>query len=55
MVNENKGLVYEPRPFYNRKLVRTVLRNMAYKQSHSKVNHRMRRAFYKLRYSTTED
>ena len=49
MVNENKGKVYEPKPFYNRKLVRTILRNKAYEYSHGNVNRRMSFAFKKVR------
>lgn len=38
MVNENKNNVYEPIPFYNRKMVRAVLRNKAYDISKGNVN-----------------
>lgn len=32
MVNENQGKVYNPRPVYNRKLLRSVIRHGVQKQ-----------------------
>ena len=48
MVNENKGKTYEPVPFYNRKLVRSVLRNKATEFGKGSVNKRMAFAFKKM-------
>lgn len=49
MVNENQGKTYEPVPFYNRKMVRTVMRNKAAEISSGNVNKRMGFAFRKMR------
>ena len=49
MINENQGKEYQPKPFYNRKMVRTILRNKAYDISKSKVNRRMSNAFKQMR------
>ena len=51
MVNENQGKEYNPVPFYNRKMIRTILRNRAYDISHSKVNRRMSVAFRRMRHN----
>jgi len=49
MVNENQGAVYNPVPFYNRKMVRIILRNKAYEMGYGNVNRRMAFAFKKMR------
>lgn len=45
MVNEKQGKTYEVMPIYNRKLVRTVLRNIAFYRHRGKVSQRMSEAF----------
>lgn len=54
MVNENQNKEYTPVPFYNRKMVRSILRNQAYQMAKSKVNRRMAFAFKKMRYAHGE-
>ena len=49
MVNKNKDKVYEPVPFYNRKMVRTIMRNKAYEIDKGNVNRRMAFAFKKMK------
>lgn len=50
MVNENQGKEYEPRPVYNRKMLRNVLRFWAKKTGGSSdVNKRMSEKFHEIR------
>ena len=49
MVNENKEKTYDPISFYNRKMVRTIMRNKAYEIDKGNVNRRMSFAFKKMR------
>lgn len=45
MVNEHQGKVYEPTPFYNRKMVRGVLKSLAQNQVYGHASERMSAAF----------
>ena len=49
MVNENKGKVYEPVTFYNRKLLRSALRHKVSEKYSGDTNKRMALAFKRLR------
>lgn len=49
MVNENEGKVYEPVTFYNRKLLRSVLRHKVSEKYSGNTNKRMALAFKRLR------
>ena len=50
MVNERQGKVYSPRPVYNRKLVRSVIRaDVQRKYGNHDVSHNMVVEFEKLR------
>lgn len=49
MVNERQGKVYSPRPVYNRKLVRSIIRaDVQRKYGNHKVSHNMAVAFENL-------
>ena len=50
MVNENKGEIYRPRPVYDRKLLRSVIRNQFIKKfGFHKVNKNVSGNFHNIR------
>lgn len=50
MVNENQGKKYNPRPVYNRKLLRSVIRAGVQKQfGQNHVSHNMAANFERIR------
>jgi hypothetical protein len=50
MVNEKQGKVYNPRPVYNRKLLRSVIRAGIQKQfGQHRVSHNMAANFERIR------
>ena len=55
MVNENKGMTYQPKPFYNRKLIRSVLRNIiTQKDGQHNVSRKMSYVFHNMRRKQVE-
>lgn len=55
MVNQNQGKEYNPKKFYNRKLLREIIRRRGYESNAGNVNKRMAFVFKQIREGGADD